>query len=353
MTYPIAYLLPVLMLLDYYLTLLGFTLYQRYYEKHVEMERYELNPSFQACIKAKKYYSLRHLGFVLLMLAMAIAINYSFKKRDAFIDGILGALFTVYSIVIGSHIASILTFRKISKNPESITGHVRMNYLLTLRMSQCRLIIPLMVLVVAVIVSPSPALIGALAGVAGFYLVLGRWHFVHLRKLRTELVTKAGSEQLKETRFSKFLRITFAVVQYTAVGILVLLAITTGFFRGYFILAVILTLVLLPVVFLAATLFFRRRRAFAVLLAAFVEFAAINFFTLDLTHIRLEAEGDKVVHAINEYNLKNGHFPESLDELDLPQLTRRYGGWLYESSQNGDNFILEIGNYELYRFVLW
>ncbi len=353
MTYPIAYLLPGLMLLDYYLTLLGFVLYQRHYEKHIEMEQYELNPSFQACIRSKKYYSLRHLGFVLLMLAMAITINYSFKKRDAFIDGILGALFAVYSIVIGSHIASILTFRKLGKNPESITGHVRINYLLTLRMSQYRLIIPIMILIVVVTTSPSPLLIGALVGVVGFYLVLERWHFIHRRKLRTELATTTDSEQFKETKFSKFLRIVFAVVMYTAVVLLVLLTITTGFFRGYFILAIILTLVLVPGVFLAAILFFRRRRAFAVLLAAFVVFAALDFFTLDPSHIRLKAEGDKVVRAINEYNLKYGHFPESLDGLGLPHLTRRYGSWSYENSSDPDGFVLEIGDYEFYRFVLW
>ena len=210
-----------------------------------------------------------------------------------------------------------------------------------------------MILIVVVTTSPSPLLIGALVGVVGFYLVLERWHFIHRRKLRTELATTTDSEQFKETKFSKFLRIVFAVVMYTAVVLLVLLTITTGFFRGYFILAIILTLVLVPGVFLAAILFFRRRRAFAVLLAAFVVFAALDFFTLDPSHIRLKAEGDKVIRAINEYNLKYGHFPESLDELGLPHLTRRYGSWSYENSSDPDGFVLEIGDYEFYRFVLW
>lgn len=47
MKHPEVLILPVLMIADYYLTILGSILYSQGYGKHIRFEHYELNPVWQ------------------------------------------------------------------------------------------------------------------------------------------------------------------------------------------------------------------------------------------------------------------------------------------------------------------
>jgi len=274
MKYAIAYLLPVLMLADYYLTLVGFVLYQRYYQRYVETEHYELNPTFQSDIKRKKYFSVRHFLGVVFMLVVAVAINRFFRERDLFIDGAIGALFAAMSIVIGGHLANILTFRKVGRCPEAISGQMRVSYPLSLRMSQYRLIVPAVLLAAMAVLSGSAVVIGGLVGAGFMALVHERWLEVYSRKVKSE----AGAETrvLKRTVLSRLAEGTFILIEYAGALVTVVFTIAIASSREHFAAAA----VAVPVgTFIAGTFYFRLGRGFAVLVAAFVVFLAVMFLT--------------------------------------------------------------------------
>jgi hypothetical protein len=277
MKYPIAYLLPVLMLADYYLTLLGYVLYQRYYQKYVETEHYELNPAFQSDIKSKKYFSVRHWLGVVFMLVVAVAINRFFQERDLFVDGAIGALFAVYSIIIGGHLANILTFRKVGKNAEAMSGQMKVSYPLSLRMSQYRLIVPAALLAVMAAMSGSAAVIGGLAGAGFMALMHERWLEVYSRKVRSETGTEMPL--LKRTLLSRLAEGTFVAIEYGGALVTVAFTLAIASSREYFIAAAAATVAAPVGTFIAATFYFRRRRGFAVLVAAFIVFLAVMFAT--------------------------------------------------------------------------
>src|SRR5262245_6019846 len=62
MLHPEVLLVPVLMVLDYYLTLYGAHLAEQSYRRHFKTEHYELNPIWQRAVARRRWINLWHLG---------------------------------------------------------------------------------------------------------------------------------------------------------------------------------------------------------------------------------------------------------------------------------------------------
>ena len=100
MIYPEVLLLPVLMLADYYLTVLGAVLRDKKYSEHVIVEQYELNPIFQKAINKRQLINIKHLLATITVTGLMIYIAEFSTASHTFVSFILGLLLIFYAIII-------------------------------------------------------------------------------------------------------------------------------------------------------------------------------------------------------------------------------------------------------------
>jgi hypothetical protein len=179
---------PVLMLADYYLTIIAAILYDRKYGRHIKSGHYELNPIWQTTVSRRRWFSLPHI--VLVTLTTGAMLYWQWKLaaagplENALLLFLLGYLVVLSLTVISRHLSSILTFLYIERNPESLTGEAVMSQELSLRMSQCQVLTVLLPLIPVGIVHPSPFVLGALTSQVFLLLMHFPWVTEHRRKAR-------------------------------------------------------------------------------------------------------------------------------------------------------------------------
>ena len=139
MKYPLVFLIPILMLLDYFLTVVGRQHYQRQYGQHIRLEQYEMNPIWQQRIAQDSWFNRRHLFMVIFMSTIMVGLRNGtgLPSRDYFFFGVL---VTVYLLIIGRHLGNILNFRYVAHHPEAIRGEAYISYEATIKASQCQLL---------------------------------------------------------------------------------------------------------------------------------------------------------------------------------------------------------------------
>jgi len=183
MKYPEIFLLPVLMLADYFLTVVGRIQSEKEYSKHFKMEHYELNPIWQKSIAGGKWFNIRHI-FLVILGTLFSSILFEFGDLPySYIQGFMGALFTVYSVIVARHLSNLLIFQHSIRNPDEMSGQVNMSYSMTLSISAYQCLAALFPMGIIVFFSPTPFVIGALIGLA----VLFAAHFGWLRQYKKRL----------------------------------------------------------------------------------------------------------------------------------------------------------------------
>src|SRR5258706_9360328 len=126
--------IPVLMLSDYFFTLLGKKLRDNVYVQHISSEQYELNPAWQKDVNKLKLFNYKHL--LLVILVTGYFYFASKLLSDSWFDLLFGALFTVYVYIIMRHTNNIFIYKLANKNPASLSGKAVMGHLFTLKISQ-------------------------------------------------------------------------------------------------------------------------------------------------------------------------------------------------------------------------
>lgn len=135
MRHPEALLLPVFMVTDYYLTVLGAIHREKGYTRHFRMEHYELNPVWQKDVAAKRWLNPRHLILTALTSVLIIVVMEGGVLLPAF-DGavatfnemFLGAALSSFAIIIGRHINNLLVFRHLEACPHDLSGELTMTH---------------------------------------------------------------------------------------------------------------------------------------------------------------------------------------------------------------------------------
>lgn len=180
----IILLLPLLMLIDYYLTLVGARLYGRKYGQHVRLEQYELNPLWQTSINQPRWFNFRHLLLILLLTLLLLPLAGWGTGSDWFDLFLSGTLLTSFTFIIGRHLANILTFYVAIKQADAIQGEVKMSYKMSLRASQHQLLILFVPLLLSVWVTGHPFLVGGVTAVLVLWLVHWLWLWRYRRQSR-------------------------------------------------------------------------------------------------------------------------------------------------------------------------
>jgi hypothetical protein len=166
MKHPEALLMPVLMLLDHFLTVWGSIQREKKHAEHFKITHYELNPVWQKSIAQKKWFNLPHtlitIGVSMYIIWMA---NY-IDVPDEIIEGMLGALIGCFGMIVGRHVSNLLIFRYYIQNPDGISGQVAMSHPLLLATSSYQYITVLLPIGLIAICSGSSFAYGGVAGIS-------------------------------------------------------------------------------------------------------------------------------------------------------------------------------------------
>ena len=180
MKHPEIILLPVLMFTDYFLTVLGAIWREGKHSQHFKTGHYELNPVWQKQIGEKKWFAPRHIALTVLVSAVLAGLIEYGDIPESLTQAVLGCAFVVFATVIGRHLSNLLTFRRLTRGAGEITGEVTMSHSLTLSISMYQYLVVVLPLGIVAIFSPTPFVVGGLAGAVAVILV----HAVWLRRHR-------------------------------------------------------------------------------------------------------------------------------------------------------------------------
>ena len=184
MNYPELFLIPLFMLVDYYMTVLAEILRSKEYAQHYKIGSYELNPSLQSDVKNRKWFSSKFYLNATIIPAIII-ISLENIGESIYVELILGFVLISRGMLIGRHLSNSLLFRYLNRNPQQLSGEVTIGQEYLYISSMIQYLVVWVPLVIIALFSPSTFLIG---GIIGATQIIGL-HALWLRKLR-----KANSE---------------------------------------------------------------------------------------------------------------------------------------------------------------
>jgi hypothetical protein len=191
MDYPAILLIPVFMLADYYLTLVGYVLREEKYGEHFKIDHYELNPVWQNVVSEKKWFNPRHLlGTIFITILLVYTLEYE-DKPEIMIEFLLGFFLVGTGIIIGNHLRNILMFWHVIRKPDAVAGQVFLDHSFSLSGSMYEYAGVLVPLIMISLFTPSAFVIGAALSCALQMLVHVVWILIYrLKKTRAARVTK-------------------------------------------------------------------------------------------------------------------------------------------------------------------
>lgn len=192
MSRPEFALIPILMFSDYFLTVAGAVLKERAYDRHFEIDSYELNPTWQTDIARKRWFNLRHALLTVLVTVLLFLIVESNYLPDPFLDAFFGCLCIVFGIIIGRHLSNLLIFVTIAHRAQDISGSVEMSQELTLWISTYQYIVVALPMLLVGIFSPTPFVGGGLVGVMLIFMM----HLGWIRQLRKQGAPQARNPEI-------------------------------------------------------------------------------------------------------------------------------------------------------------
>jgi hypothetical protein len=175
MRHPEVFLVPVLLLVDYFLTVGGSKLATRKYTQHFKFEHYELNPLWQKSISQGKWLNLRHLLMVVIAGFICFVWADGWTEESAPSEAALGAVLMLYSTILAAHVGNFLTFWRMMRNPDEVTGEIKLAHKYLLAVSRYRSLMALFPLALAAWLAPSPFLYGGVAALVLFNGLQSIW----------------------------------------------------------------------------------------------------------------------------------------------------------------------------------
>jgi hypothetical protein len=175
MRHPEVLLAPALMVLDYYMTLVGASLAQRSYRRHVKIDHYELNPIWQNAVAERRWFNPRHLALVMLAGGLLVLLAEIVELDTRIFEALLGFVFTLFGLVLGRHLSNILMFVHLARNPDEIAGEAHLSHSFVLSSSIYQLLVAAVPIGMIALFSPSPFVFGAVAAVLALGLAKTLW----------------------------------------------------------------------------------------------------------------------------------------------------------------------------------
>lgn len=171
-------LVPLLMLLDYHLTIRSVILLKQTHGQHYVIEHHELNPLWQGDVADRRWLNPLHLLFVMVSLLAFGLLGFFAVLLPIYMyvfDFIFGMAVVAYSVMVGRHISNILIARYSNRNPSALSGEVKMSQVYVYCASRAQSIGLLPLLMLYAILAPSAFSIGGVFGGLRLALAHGSW----------------------------------------------------------------------------------------------------------------------------------------------------------------------------------
>lgn len=184
MKHPVVLIIPVLMLCDYYLTIIGGILHERGYGRHIKIEQYVLNPIWQSNAKKPKWFNVRHLILFIPMSLFLIYASEAINVPSSIEMFIFGLLVMHFSAIIGRHFSNILIFRHAIKHPEEISGQTQLSHKMVSKISQYQILLALCPFAAIALFVQTPFVLGGFCGILNYFVLHSIWLGMYKRRLK-------------------------------------------------------------------------------------------------------------------------------------------------------------------------
>lgn len=174
MSHPEVFLVTVLTLADYYLTLWGAKLAEQGYRAHFKSESYELNPVWRADVGRGRLFNPRHLILAVVLTALlwwAGEVDFAPWFFPAMFGMVLGA----FVPIISQHIGNIYLFDYLRRHPEEVQGEATFSMRYAIVGSIAHGFAVLALLLVVAVLTQAPVVYGMLAGAGVLTLARFNW----------------------------------------------------------------------------------------------------------------------------------------------------------------------------------
>ncbi|MBI4452325.1 hypothetical protein HY637_02770 [Candidatus Woesearchaeota archaeon] len=177
--YLTIFLIAMLMLLDYYLTMKGFKLYKQKTYKYIKLESYELNTMFKESVNQSTY-NFKHLLSVALVSIFVYILYYASYNEILFFHKstyhfIQGMIFSMFIYINSKHLQNIMTFNAVNRNPSILSGKIKQTTLFSLKSGIAHSFAAFLVLLSLFLLVPSFFTFGFAIGPLAITLKQRKW----------------------------------------------------------------------------------------------------------------------------------------------------------------------------------
>lgn len=174
MPHPELLLVPVMLAVDYFLTLWGAAAAERIHARHFRYEQYELNPAWQRDIKQRRWFNPRAMLRIGLVSVACMYLAW-IPAAPQFFEVLMGFFFGSHGAIIGRHVGNLMSFRYLDKHPHEIQGEVYLAYPTLMTFSQSNYLVAVVPLLLIGIMTGQPMVLGGIAGALFVFALHGFW----------------------------------------------------------------------------------------------------------------------------------------------------------------------------------
>jgi hypothetical protein len=185
MNHPVILVVPVLMLLDFLLTILCAKLSSGVYRKHVRCPHLEVNPLWQKSVDRLEWFNPRYLTLVCVVTTALVVADLMPNFPSSLLELFVGMCLGGPGAACGRHLTNLLTFTFLNRHPTEISGELILTHKLVLEMSLFGFLglVPMLGLVVVLV--PEFYTAGVLLGI----LVLCLEHLDWVRQAKCQEIS--------------------------------------------------------------------------------------------------------------------------------------------------------------------
>jgi hypothetical protein len=167
--------IPLFMMADYYLTLLG-QKFSKEYREHYVTKGYEVNPMWQKDVGRLIWLNPKQLALVVIVTVIFYCIIQSlYDRHSTMLQLLMGMITAPYVIVLGRHLSNLLLFSYIRKNPSLLEGKLIIPYQYTLVASRIAVVPGIIIFIVVYAFTRNTFALGGTIGSAILYCVHYFW----------------------------------------------------------------------------------------------------------------------------------------------------------------------------------
>lgn len=180
------FIIPILMLADYFLTVAGARLSEKKYRQHFKITSYELNPIFQKQIAQKRWFNAKHFAAVLIMTTLCFLWFYNWEELTEENEVWFGFLLGLFTTIIGAHLSNIFLFAYLNKHATEVSGEITLHHCYTLITTGFRYVTVLLPAIAIGIFAGSPFVYGVISSLVTLIFLHIVW-YAKARKSRNKL----------------------------------------------------------------------------------------------------------------------------------------------------------------------